>query len=87
MVENSVKKAVSSAFPACEGKVVYTSKLAFQGRMKDNIPTHSQADVHQLMVQNYLLQALHKPYGLKITTLDISESYQTKDKLILPMFY
>ena len=45
MVENSVKKALSPAFPACEVKVVYTSKPAFQGSVKDNMPTHSQANV------------------------------------------
>ena len=37
MVENSMKKAVTPAFPACEVKVVYTSKPAFQGSMKDNM--------------------------------------------------
>ena len=45
MVENSVKKAVSPAFPACEVKVVYSSKPAFQGSVKDNVPAHSQANV------------------------------------------
>ena len=45
MVENSVKKAVSPAFPACEEKVIYTSKPAFQGSAKDNITAHSQANV------------------------------------------
>ena len=51
MVENSVGKAVSPAFPACEVKVVYSSKPAFQGiSVKDEIPAHSQANVMLLIL-------------------------------------
>ena len=45
MVLQAVKKEVNPAFPACEVRVVYSSRTAVHGSLKDVIPTLQKSNV------------------------------------------